>query len=104
LKDGKWFTKVFTTLRKRYPAYRIGIFYVYASEANIRQRIKSREEQTGRGVPEAELMASLNAPDRSLGMLMPLVDFVARINNNEGEPKLDAFETVDRTGAWASIA
>ena len=41
------------------------------------------------GVPEAELMSSLNAPDRSLGMLMPLVDFVARINNNHPEPVLD---------------
>ena len=83
LKDGKWFTKVFQDIRARFPAYRIGIFYVYASEAIIRQRIKVRQEQTGRSVPEQQLMASLDAPDRSLGMLMPHVDFVARINNND---------------------
>lgn len=104
LKDGEWFAQVFKKLRKEHPKYRVGIFYVYASEDIIRKRIKSREEQTGRGVPEAELMESLEAPDRSLGTLMPLVDFVARINNNQGEPVLDAFETVDRSGAWTNIA
>jgi len=103
LRDGPWFEKVFTDIRKRFPSYRIAIFYVYATEKTIRQRIKKRELETGRGVPEEELQSSLDAPDKSLGLLMPLVDFVARINNDAEIPRLAAFESVDRTGAWLSI-
>ena len=33
-------------------------------------------------IPEAMIRESLEAPDRSLGTLTPLVDFVARINND----------------------
>lgn len=80
LRDGKWFRHVFTELRKKYPTYRIAIFYVYASEDVIRERIKKRAADTGRDVPEDMLQASLDAPDKSLGILMPHVDFVARIN------------------------
>ena len=34
---------------------------------------------------------------------MPLVDFVARINNNTATPKLNAFESVDTSGDWNAI-
>jgi hypothetical protein len=37
--------------------YRIAIFYVYADEDTIRERVKTREERTGRGVPEEEPVA-----------------------------------------------
>lgn len=103
LRDGRWFKKVFTNLRERFPTYRIGIFYVYSSEEIIRKRVASRAANTGRGVPEEALKESLDAPDKSLGILMPLVDFVARICNDGSTPQLTAFESVDRTGTWLSI-
>ena len=104
LRDGNWFTIVFKSLREQHPQYRIGIFYVAAAEKVIRERIERRRIKTGRGVPESQLVDSLNAPDKSLGMLVPLVDFVARINNDERVPRLWAFESVDRSGTWEAIS
>lgn len=44
---------------------------------------------------------SIEAPDNSLRLLTPLVDFVARINNDRDDaPVLEALETVDRSGCW----
>mmetsp|Transcript_28246 Transcript_28246/g.84504 ORF Transcript_28246/g.84504 Transcript_28246/m.84504 type:complete len:540 (+) Transcript_28246:1106-2725(+) len=104
LKDGHWFKQVFLDIRKRFPEYRIGIFYIYASEETVRRRVAERERQTGRGVPEEQLQTSLDAPDKSLGLLMPYVDFVARINNDSGqEPNLVAIETIDRTPSFSAI-
>jgi hypothetical protein len=107
LKDGEWFKKVFADVRKRFGAYRIAIFNVAASEATVRARAKAREMKTGRGIPEAELVESLKAPDSTLRVLMPLVDFVARIDNSDNSgssmPKLEAFESVDTSGDWNLI-
>lgn len=80
LRDGLWFEKVFIDLRRRFPTYKIAIFYVYAAEDVIRSRVQQRAAETGRDVPEKLLEASLHAADKSLGILMPYVDFVARIN------------------------
>ena len=99
LRDGDWFTQVYDDIRERFPRYRIAIFYVYASEPTIRARVKSREEKTGRGVPEKELVDSMLAPDKSLGKLVMKVDFIARIYNNHSVPRLAAFETVDTGGS-----
>jgi hypothetical protein len=83
LKDGEWFKKVFADVRQRYGAYRIAIFNVAANEVSVRSRAKARELKTGRGIPEAELVESLKAPDSTLRILMPFVDFVARIDNSD---------------------
>jgi len=103
LRNGKWFETVYDDIRERFPRYRIAIFYVYASEKTIRARVKSREEKTGRGVPEQELVDSMEAPDKSLGMLVSKVDFIARIDNNYAVPRLAAFETVDASGSWNAL-
>jgi hypothetical protein len=79
---------VYDDIRHRFPRYRIAIFYVYANEETIRARVKSREEKTGRGVPEKELVDSMLAPDKSLGKLVTKVDFIARIDNNFDVPRL----------------
>jgi hypothetical protein len=50
--------------------------------AQVRERCDKRAKATGRMIPEAMIRESLEAPDRSLGTLTPLVDFVARINND----------------------
>lgn len=95
---------MFDNIRENHPAYSIAIFYVYASEAEIRKRIALRAEQTGRDVPEEQLRSSLIQPDRSLRLLTPKVDFVARINNEGTTPVLEAFEVVDHSRSWNAIA
>ena len=42
LSDGNWYSKVFDDHRKRFPHYRIAIFYITASEATVRSRIAKR--------------------------------------------------------------
>lgn len=56
-------------------------------------------------MPETVLEASLAAPAHTLRALTPHVDFIARIDNGEGDgPRLDALETVDTSGDWGEIA
>lgn len=45
----------------------------------------------------------MEAPDKSLGMLVSKVDFIARIDNNYAVPRLAAFETVDASGSWNAL-
>uniref|UniRef100_A0A6S8CUX6 Zeta toxin domain-containing protein n=3 Tax=Aureoumbra lagunensis TaxID=44058 RepID=A0A6S8CUX6_9STRA len=104
LRDFEWHAKNIEQLRARHPYYRIALFYVHASEATVRTRVKKRAERLGgRDVPETVLSASLAAPPHTLRALTPMVDFVARILN-EDEPILQAFETVDTSGDWTRIA
>eukprot|EP00050_Salpingoeca_kvevrii_P009902 m.5434 g.5434 ORF g.5434 m.5434 type:complete len:352 (+) comp2513_c0_seq1:1294-2349(+) len=103
LRDGEWFSQVFDSIRRRYPEYSIAIFYVYASEKTVRQRVAKRAKSTGRTIPESMLKASLEGPDRALRFLTPRVDFVARINNDGEIPLLEAFEYVDRSGSWLAV-
>ena len=104
LRDFEWHSQKIREIRNRHPHYRIALFYVHASEATVRQRVKLRAARLGgRDVPEDVLKASLDAPAHTLRALTPIVDFVARILN-EHEPVLEAFETVDTTGNWNRIA
>jgi len=86
LRDSQWYSHVIQDIRARYPHYRIGIIYVYASEATVIARANKREALTGRHVPEGELRNSLEATPRAVKELSPLSDFVAWIAN-EGEDK-----------------
>jgi hypothetical protein len=95
LRDGDWFTKVFEKLRKRFPHYRVAIFYVKASEDVAWKRCQARAEKTGRAVPRQLFDDSIYKPDRVLSQLTPKVDFVARINNDGSTPVLEAYEHVD---------
>eukprot|EP00301_Raphidiophrys_heterophryoidea_P022329 c6513_g1_i2.p1 GENE.c6513_g1_i2~~c6513_g1_i2.p1 ORF type:complete len:622 (+),score=132.55 c6513_g1_i2:100-1866(+) len=103
LRNGEYYAEVFDKLRARYPEYRFAIFYVYCTEATVRQRCAERARRTGRSVPEHLIKESLKAPTHSLSVLTPKVDFLARIENETGTPKLTAFEMVDRSGCFALI-
>jgi len=103
LHDADWFVKVFDRLRREFPHYRIAIFLIYASEEKVRERIAKRAKQTGRNIPEEMIRKSLQAPEHSLKVLTPKVDFVARINNDGGLPALESFEIIDHTGNWDNI-
>lgn len=74
---------MFDDIRHRYPHYRIGIFYITASEATVRARIAKRSLETGRSVPEEQVLRSLESPEHSLRMLAPKTDLVVRIENED---------------------
>lgn len=103
LRNAQFYSGVFKDIRSRFPHYRISIFYVYAPEETIRQRVRMRAEKTGRDVPEKLWKQSLEAMDKSLNTLTPLCDFVARIKNDSTVPVLAAFETVSLSGCWSII-
>lgn len=105
LRNANYFKAVIERIRATHPAYKIAIFYVYASEAVARRRAKARAALTGRVVPESVFKSSLEAPAESLRLLTPYVDFLARISNEDDgrPPKLVAFETVDSSGDLAVI-
>lgn len=103
LRDGEWYSMVFERIRNEFPNYRIAIIYVFASEEKVRERARVRGERTGRVIPEQMLMESLREPIHSLGILTPLCDFLARINNNGSTPVLEAVEVLDRSQCWTVI-
>jgi len=103
LRDGPWFSKVFRDIRRRFPRYKIAIFEVTVRESVVRARIAKRAAETGRGVPEKLIKASLESVANSLHMLTPLADFVAKIEN-EDTPVLRAFIRVNDSGNWGLIS
>lgn len=102
LRDTTYYESVFDRIRVTKPEYHIAIFYVFCSEETIRWRAHQRYLKTGRSIPEALLEESLQT-DRSLGVLTPKVDFVARIDNEGATPVLAALEVVDRSGCFSLI-
>lgn len=103
LRNAEWFVRVFEDIRERFPAYRIAIFQVTAPEAMIRARVQERADRTGRDIPEALLMESLGAVERSVMTLYPHADFLASIDNGGRIPRLRYFSKIDRSGEWSAI-
>jgi len=107
LRDFDWYAPKIAALRKQFPHYRIALFYIHAPEATVRRRVSARAKRCGeeqRDIPEDVLAASLAAPALTLRALTPHVDFIARIRNEEGDPELEALETVDASGSWEAIS
>jgi hypothetical protein len=103
LRDGSWFTRVFRDLRRRFPRYKLAILEVGASESVVRYRVARRAELTGRMVPEHLILESLRSVASTLELLTPLVDFVARVNNDLDVPVLRAYIRVDSRGHWGVL-
>ena len=103
LRDGPWFARVFSDVRRRFPRYKIAIFEISASEAVVRERIAARAKATGRNVPEHLIRQSVASVASSLEILTPLADFVARIGNDGTEPRLRMYSRVDSSGDWGRI-
>eukprot|EP00397_Hematodinium_sp_SG-2012_P007570 GEMP01007617.1.p1 GENE.GEMP01007617.1~~GEMP01007617.1.p1 ORF type:complete len:714 (+),score=128.89 GEMP01007617.1:215-2356(+) len=97
LQSGEFYKELFQDVRERFPEYRIAIFYIYASEAVVRERCIARAKTTGRAIPEATINQGMKKPWMTLQMLTPLCDFLASIKNDD-EPKLETFQRIDRSG------
>ena len=101
LGDSEWFKLEFKKIRKRFPQYRIAIFYVYCREETVLARAKARGEVTGRFVPEATLRLSVKNTSRSVEVLGPLADFLVKLDNEHRAPVVDLF--VDHSHSFAAI-
>ena len=60
-------------------------------------------KRTGRAIPEWLFKQAFEASDKTLKILTPKVNFVARIDNEKRTPFLEAFEVVDQSHSWEVI-
>ncbi|CAD7971873.1 unnamed protein product [Amoebophrya sp. A25] len=102
LRNADWVVSQVQDIRKRFPHYRIAVVFVYAPEEVVRRRVKARGEKTGRFVPEKELAESLQGSAQSVDKLVPHVDVVARVRN-EDFPMLESLERVDYSGDFSRM-
>jgi len=87
LRDGDWYSKYFEYLKKTYPHYRIAVVHVIASKEVVLERARQRGKN-GRPTPEKEILDSFNRVPATVDVLFPWIDFLARVENNGGRPKL----------------
>jgi hypothetical protein len=88
LRDGEWYAQEFARIRRDHPSYKIAIVHVVASREVVMQRVLSRAAVTGRHVPEAEIDDSMRRVPASVGLLAPLADFLAVVDNSADTPHL----------------
>ena len=87
LKDGDWYRHVIEDFRARYPEYQIAIVEVKAATDVIFGRVAKRAAATGRDIPPADVVDSIERVPKSVAVLADLVDFYARLDNStEGGP------------------
>ena len=102
LQDHEWWSQWISEIRKKYPWYRIAIFYVYATQDLVLERAESRARVTGRYIHKEKLLSSIQKTKTAIEVLGPLADFVAKINNSGTLPRLDVFE--DRSHSFRAIS
>ena len=79
---------------ERYPHYQVAIIEVQATTSVIFQRIAKRAAETGRDIPQEDVLDSIERVPRSVAALCDLVHFYARVDNSSydgGAPKLTKF-------------
>jgi len=104
LKDAEWYAQQFERIRSKYHNYHIAIFYIGADEQTILHRVKERADgPDGRHVPPELVRASMASMDKTLNVLTPYCDFVARIKNNGPSPVLQAVDSIDHSGIWEGL-
>jgi predicted ABC-type ATPase len=82
--------KLFESIRKEYPQYRIEIIHVIADMDKIKERIHKRGEQTGRFVPLEKAEYAYHQVPKTVKALTPLVSKILTIDNNKEEEDFDA--------------
>jgi dephospho-CoA kinase len=101
LRDAKWYLKYFENLRERFPTLKIAILHVMASRETVLERAKQRSKITGRIVPDAVILDSVEKISESLKILSPLTNFMATFcnenNNNDTNNQNKNFENKNTT-------
>jgi len=106
LRNWEWQQTFLQDVRDRFPEYRIGIFYVYASKETVKRRCEKRFQETGRYIPSDRMAAALVGPGQAILKLTPLVDLIVTINNDvDGQdPTLVSMQDVDRSGSLQKLS
>jgi hypothetical protein len=73
MRNGEWLSGRLDELCAMFPAYRVAVFYITASEPIIIQRCGKRAELTGRFVPPEIIKRSMQDPSHALQILTPKV-------------------------------
>lgn len=89
LHDYVWYTSLIDDIRKKYPIYRIALFYVHCSNATVYERSARRGLDTGREIPHHLLTNAIHKTQKAVRILGPQVDLVVSIENEEEAPTLE---------------
>jgi len=105
LRNWEWYDKFLQDVRQRFPEYRIGIFYVHASEETVKMRCEKRFQETARYIPPDRMKLALVGPGNAILKLTYLVDLIVTMSNDvDGEdPKLVSMQEVDRSGSLQKL-
>jgi len=89
LKDAKWYITFMERIRHNFPGIRIMILHILSEKDEVLRRAEKRGQETGRFVPKATLLESMEAVPKSVRLLAPYCDFCCRVMNKAGqEPQL----------------
>jgi len=105
LSNSEWTYSQLRRIREYYRSYRIAVFHVSASEANILERCNKRARSTGRIVPVDRTTHSIKASFATVQNIpRELVDLLVFIENNSFTPDLKSINDcqVDAQD-WATL-
>jgi hypothetical protein len=82
LRNYEWYRDALLSHRRAFPAYRIGILLITASEERVYARAARRAQVTGRDIPRSVLQDSVQRAPAAYRTLAPLADYAAVIVND----------------------
>mmetsp|Transcript_95205 Transcript_95205/g.132290 ORF Transcript_95205/g.132290 Transcript_95205/m.132290 type:complete len:139 (-) Transcript_95205:39-455(-) len=82
LRDYSWYSKYFQFLRNLFSNIKLGIIHVTAPTEDIFERVEKRAKLTGRLVPKAVLLESIEQVPKSVEILKEQVDYFLEIHND----------------------
>ena len=94
LHDAKWYSGVFADIRRRFPQYRIGIFYVTADSKSINDRVHKRAAETRRTVPQGRINHTIEACPKSVAVLERFADLTVKMDNSRDAAGRDVDPTL----------
>jgi predicted kinase len=89
LKDHRWYSHFFATLREQRPNIKIAILHITAPRHAIMERAKQRAHMTGRVVPRDTIELAMREVPKSVEILAPRTDFYAEIYNAPETPNVE---------------
>lgn len=87
LRDVDWYRKYISNIREMFPKLKVAIIHVFAKESTVLARARHRAEISGRVVPEAVILDSLEKTPISVGQLANLTNFVVHFQNEDDWPE-----------------